>query len=659
MHSFDIFDTCLVRPWATGLDLLAEAARAVAAPDAPDELIGEAVRLRLLGEVRSCGDGRDASPLDVVYAAVPELSHLGIEPTAMLASELRLERDGLRPVAATAAEIARLRASGSRILFVSDMHLPTALLRDRLLEFGLARPGDPVHVSGDIGLSNRTGRLFEHMLRLEGLPAGQLVHHGDDEDTDVRRAAALGIAVQPFAQGRLNRYEQQVLTSAATTVALRRRTAGISRLARLGEADTGSTAVQAATLGADVVGPLLTGFVRWVIDDARRRGIQTLCFVSRDGQVLHEIAQRVRRPEDPACLYVYGSRQAWFGATVRSAEVEHLSWIFEPRHEQATVRSLLAKLSVTPDEVAAELAALGLGHDDVVAHDQFDVFAELLPHIAPVVEERGAQARAALEGYFAQEGLLDGRPWGLVDVGWYLNAQVALRSALGADLPVHGYYLALHAERRPMAEAGDFRTAVREDAPGLRHLLPGGWLLESANIVEHVFVKADHGQCVGYERREGRWQPRLRPLRPLPDWYAPMRAAVLRFTDAAVSAGLTDDAGAALFAAGDVAGALFLRRPDRGAALLFGGTLVSDDLNESGLRPLAPPLGVEQVRWRIEQRLGIGADDPRRWRHWEAGSLAASPPAVRLAIAAGRSAVPVVRRAAAVVRTRLVALRSR
>ncbi len=639
VRSFDVLDTCLTGPWATRTDLWRAAAASVLPAGASDELLAEAVRLRRAGDRRARG-AAEPTTIQEVYACLPELEVIGVDAVRMCLSELQLEREGLRPVASASSCISRARAAGHRIAFLSDLSIPGADLRRLLMQHGLAQSTDAVYVSAEVGLPASSGELFDHVLAVEGVPAARLVHRGDDEQADVLIPAARGIGTDPFRDGQLNRYEQRILEHTAVPSSVRGPIAGIARRSRLQEADQSAAAVQAAVLGADVIGPLMCGYVLWLLDDARRRGIARLCFVSRDGQVLHEIAQRVRRPDDPTCHYVYGSRQAWFGATVRSADAEHLSWIFEPKHERATVRTLLAKLGLTPEQVSGQLTAAGLDPEQAVPHDRVETFVDLLPSIADLVVARGRRAREALAGYFRQEGLLDGQPWGLVDVGWYLNAQVALRQALGEDLPVHGYYLALHAQRRPMSEAGDFRAAVREDAPGERRLLAGGWLLESANIVEHVFVKADHGQCVGYERRAAGWEPVLRPLRPLPEWYTPMRTAVLRFTEAVVAHGLTADHGAALFAAGDVAGELFMRSPDREAALLFGATLVSDDLNESGVRPLAPPLGAAQLLWRIMQGLGMVTDDPRRWRHWEAGSLAASPQVVRAAVSAGRAAAP-------------------
>jgi len=65
VYSFDVFDTCLVRSYAAGVDLLADAARRVVPPgEDHDVVVGEVVRLRMAGEARARRDGRDAAALD-------------------------------------------------------------------------------------------------------------------------------------------------------------------------------------------------------------------------------------------------------------------------------------------------------------------------------------------------------------------------------------------------------------------------------------------------------------------------------------------------------------------------------------------------------------------------------------------------------------------
>ncbi len=632
--SFDVFDTCLARGYAAGVDLITVAARR-SLPPGPDVdlLAGEAVRLRMKAEARACADGRDAALLSDIYAAAPELRQLGIDPDAMCALETDLERRTLQPIAVTQERVSALRAAGERVLFVSDMHLPATVLKGLLVEHGFARPHDPLYVSGEVGLSKLTGRLYDHVLREQGLRPDELEHSGDDVYVDTVVAGRHGLRTRPFPEGRLNRYERQMTTSAHASADVRSRLAGAARLARLGETSTEPGLRAAAAVGADVVGPLLAGFVRWVLDSARSRGLRRLCFVSRDGQVLHEIAQAIRRPDDPECVYVYGSRQAWLLPGVTSTTPSDFEWVFWPPYEPTTVRRVLRKLDLEAEELLGPLAAAGFGPDDDVPAARRDDLATVLSDAGALVRQRVAARQEVVRGYFAQQGLAGDEPWGLVDVGWRLNNQAALRTVLGPDVPFSGYYLALDHGRRSLAEAGWHAARVREDWSTHRTLLPGGWLLDELNIVEHVFARADHGQCAGYELRDGRYEPVLHPARQTPEWLRPMRDSILRFARLAAEGGLLEDGGDASFAAGAVTGQLFVSAPTREEALVFGATLVSDDHNEGGLRPLAPPMDVPELGRRMVHRLHLVKGDPDAVRHWDAARRAAAPPAVRAVLA--------------------------
>jgi predicted HAD superfamily hydrolase len=48
-----------------------------------------------------------------------------------------------------------------------------------------------------------------------------------------------------------------------------------------------------ATLAADVVAPCYVAYVKWLLNDAQKRGIKRLYFLSRDGYILMKIAENM------------------------------------------------------------------------------------------------------------------------------------------------------------------------------------------------------------------------------------------------------------------------------------------------------------------------------------------------------------------------------
>ena len=61
-----------------------------------------------------------------------------------------------------------------------------------------------------------------------------------------------------------------------------------------------------------IVGPVMFSYVEWIIDQAKKRNIDRLYFLARDGFLLYEIAKRIckAREIDIDCRYLYCSRQS-------------------------------------------------------------------------------------------------------------------------------------------------------------------------------------------------------------------------------------------------------------------------------------------------------------------------------------------------------------
>ena len=69
----------------------------------------------------------------------------------------------------------------------------------------------------------------------------------------------------------------------------------------------------------------------------------------------------------------------------------------------------------------------------------------LSPVVADMVAARAEARREVVLAYLRQEGLTDGVPWGLVDLGWNGRLQSSLKSLIGSELrhPIKGFYFAL------------------------------------------------------------------------------------------------------------------------------------------------------------------------------------------------------------------------
>lgn len=547
VFSFDVFDTCLARTVARPADLFFLLAERLLPPDATPEQVTELARLRTQAEAAA----RQASPRDDItladiYRHFAHLDYFHLSPQAVMQAEIQLEQESVRLVAIIKQKIETLRRQQQRIIFISDMYLPQAVIRAMLLAHGLARPDDPIYVSGEVGLTKASGKLFEHVLAQEKIVPRQLHHTGDNPYADVIIPTRLGIITHYFQASRLNRYERLTLTQAGDIPRLQTQLAGFSRAGRLAfQPDERLSALTG--FAANVAGPLLTAFVAWVLTDAQKRGIDRLYFVARDGQILWKIARQLAETTTapmPECRYLYGSRQAWMLPSIFECDQANLDWLFL---HATTPTSLLQKLELQPTDISEILAEYNFTADQLdqpLEAGDINRFWQVITHpaVSAMILQKAAAARQTTLAYFEQEGLLDSSTWALVDVGWALRGQRAVKKILSSaqpDADVFGYYLALADSRRPITETGPY--AVFLPLPETAEFdSPVSWVLRNTITLEHLFLMADHGTTAGYQSENGRVEPVLRS-NPLvdtqPDFVPAFHAAILHY---AAELGQTD-----------------------------------------------------------------------------------------------------------------------
>ena len=300
------------------------------------------------------------------------------------------------------------------------------------------------------------------------------------------------------------------------------------------------TAVPAATpreaalrdVAAGVAAPLLVSYAAWILRDAERRGIRRVYFLARDGQVLLEIARILgpRLGTGIECRYLHASRQAWLRnvADLAATDAGHWLWWgvwqgFVPG--ESTLENLKRRLGAPGSDLDAELAAQGFGpetHDRPLSAadvERLKAFFATEGFAAALARSRAANRRL-FKDYLAQEGLLDGTPAAVVDIGWAGNLHAALARAQAAEgvAPAHGYYFGYNEKRLAEWREASSRFQYDFEAGPAPELKPG-FKQELVEIYIEIFCAADHGTLTGFREEGGRVVPEIAP-----GWEARMQA---------------------------------------------------------------------------------------------------------------------------------------
>jgi predicted HAD superfamily hydrolase len=520
LYSFDIFDTVLVRTWATTTDLFWQLGSDLHRQNLVSISEQRWLKLRVKSEQKARRNSSTGEvTLQEIYSYLcPKLNWSQSDAHIAMSREIELELNSLHPVLETASLIRNLHQAGEGVVYISDMYLDRDTIKLFLQKNNLWQDTDKLYVSSEIGLNKSSGKLFTYCLDRESLNSDSLIHTGDNIISDVEIPLSLGIKSVHFDKTQLNRYEKQVYKSTNLPLSLRSLIAGTSRLTRLQCQESTRDREIIWNTTSSVTAPVLFGFVYWCIKTSQQLGIKKLYFVSRDGQILLKIANIICKNwgyDDIECRYLYGSRQAWHFPAIQKIGENEIDWLFDPT-SFLSVRSVCDRVNLNPSQIANHLIAQGFTEscwdrnlDRAERNSLKQVFSNI--DVEKLILSIANQYREDTLAYFKQEGITDGEKFALVDIGWNGRLQrsfsnLLASSSLYPEGGVHGFYFGL--SKRLKAFPSDRLLTYFCDVDNL--------LQKDVDIHKsllEVFVAADHGGTIKYQQSEGRYQPVLRSER--------------------------------------------------------------------------------------------------------------------------------------------------
>jgi hypothetical protein len=428
-----------------------------------------------------------------------------------------------------------------------------------------------------------------------------------------------------------SRYERIALSYSEKPGDLAAQFAAASRTARLTieTRDGHRTAIR--DVAAGVAAPALIGCVLWMLREAKTRKLQRLRFLSRDGQILFELARRLaaKLHVESDLEYVYSSRLTWSLAATETGRLSSEQWLFNS-FMKSNATDVCARLGLRAEDYKRELAAAGVSLDPEHRADQAGQLTALkrfvdTPAVAEAARERVQTMRSLVGDYAAQHALAESDT-GLVDAGWtgrMIGSLVAVCEARGTSRPnvlLWGHELRATGWTDPERVAAYmYNTSIGE---GLNLRVP------DAPFIVETFCTADHGIVAGYRRTPAGWiEPVLsaETNSAADSWGLELyRSVIYAFCDA-LDGALDGDVRPLVHAVMDA----FWCHPTRDEAEAWGSYPYDSDPAGVAARRLARAFTPEP-----DGRGGWSRGD----RAWLAGSLALTPPSVRtklMAVASG------------------------
>lgn len=275
IYSFDIFDTLLLRPYADPQELW--------------NVLEEIEQAPGFAKARKKADAKTfqeaiarggETTIEEAYEFIPEYKHL-------MQKEMDLERRILRANPEMLKMWKDLGAQGKRRIIISDMYLPSDFIQNVLREKGYDG-WEGFYLSRDYDCRKSSGKLFEVMLKKEGVMPGEVLHIGDNLVSDVKIPESLGIRAHHY-----TKVMEQFYKICPFARLIDGRLSGTLALGWHQFVYENPNASYWHRLGFIMGGLLGYIYVKWIVETARQLDKDRLMFVARDGYVWKAICNEL------------------------------------------------------------------------------------------------------------------------------------------------------------------------------------------------------------------------------------------------------------------------------------------------------------------------------------------------------------------------------
>ncbi|MFT8351719.1 HAD-IA family hydrolase [Clostridium saccharoperbutylacetonicum] len=223
-----------------------------------------------------------------------------------------------------------LKISGKKIFLISNMYLSKDIVRDILIsnkfDYELI---DELIVSCDEKLNKNTGKLFRHVIDKYNINPKEIIHIGDNYDSDIQGAKKAGI----------DSIKYDVVVEANTAIDIEGYKYGkvLPELKSLRKSVRNLTATYIEEekfwykFGAGVIGPILTLFCDEVIERAMQEDIKVIKPFMREGVILEPLLKKAAENREYVCSInsLYLSRLSTLMPSIDKISINKLDEIFD------------------------------------------------------------------------------------------------------------------------------------------------------------------------------------------------------------------------------------------------------------------------------------------------------------------------------------------
>ncbi|WP_239350282.1 HAD-IA family hydrolase [Snodgrassella communis] len=452
--AFDIFDTLLVRPL-----LNPEHTKKIIALSLDDESKHAFKKYRSVAEVQARNiKGKDVSINEIYtqFGIISSLPEDKIRKIQKIEERIELASVTARNDVVEMMEFAK--HLNKKVILISDMFLSRPIIEKMLFQNDINK-WDELYLSSEIGLRKDNGKLYEYMLDKENVSGSEIIMVGDNERSDLQlpadnfdikclhllRACDLAYNLPEYSKLLNHDLIKSDINNELTVGLLVRKNLNNvfsfknkSEKFKLFNSDP-------YQLGYNLVGPIISAFCQWLIEQAKVDKIDKLYFLAREGKFIKQVYDLWSsiQTDIPESIYLQLSRRC---VTVPDITLtEDIRVIAEKNYFENDIQNYFReRFGLNLDAGRwAEIYRKNLWIKDeklIIKNKNIEKIKPLLKFLQADIMREAKTEKQALMIYLEEVDLLANNSCAVVDVGYSGTIQKALSKLL--KRPIHGYYFA-------------------------------------------------------------------------------------------------------------------------------------------------------------------------------------------------------------------------
>lgn len=452
--SFDIFDTLITRLTFSPREIFNFIEQKF--NNSSSIKLNEFKQFRILAEDKALAEkvssGLQECTFDDIYNKLQELLSLNDKSILELKKielDLELEYSKRRERGMELFEYAKQK--NKRIILTSDMYLNSLHIR-KLLDKNEIRGFDKLYVSSEVGLKKKTGDLFKHVLNEECISEIDLLHIGDNIDGDTKVPESLGISsyripravdIAKFKHPHLKKWLDNVAVNKTNMLDM------ITTLTTDRFYDNELSPEQSLydgdkfRFGYQAFGPIIIGFTMWIRNEALKKGLDKLFFLSRDTKVVFDCYNILFPNDSIKTCYMYSSRRS-----VKVPQIKDITDLFPPIYKtiySTTISKWLeGNYGITKvDYDESILIKNGLSGYEQAIGGRFnkDTLSRIVTDLKDIILKKSSEERSNIIQYLTSIEMNTPKDIAVVDIGYAATMQAAYIDLLNKN-NIHGLYYA-------------------------------------------------------------------------------------------------------------------------------------------------------------------------------------------------------------------------